>query len=458
MATTSRARSRPFWTGILLIGASVAAVGVTNGTSQDRTGQPRQGVVYRVPVTGVIELGLAPFIARSLDEARQAKATAVVLHMDTPGGRVDAAEDIVDAIQDSEIPVYTFVDRRAFSAGALIALSTRGIWMRPGAVIGAATPIDGSGEKAPEKIVSAMRSQMRALAEERGLDPRVAEAMVDEDIAIEGVVDAGKLLTLTTEESVRLGYAQEVEDWDAMLAAIGANGAEVYDARTNWAEAFVRFLSHPAVAPLLLSLGMLGLIVEFKTPTFGLAGAAGLTMLALFFGSRWIVGLAGLEEIMLLGAGLILLGVEIFVLPGFGIAGILGIGAVGSSMFLSLVPSMPVASDFGNAAGVLSLVGIIVVLIGWALLRHLPRSGRFARSGLLLEDSTSRAGGYNSSTVRAELVGASGVALTDLRPSGVVRIGDERLDVVAESEWIRAGTPVRVVSAEGYRHVVRTAD
>ena len=457
-APASRIRTVTLWVAASLIAVSAVATGVGVLPGQSHRSSPPASAVFRVPVMGVIELGLAPFIERSLKEAREAGAQAVILHIDTPGGRVDAAEQIVDAIQDSEIPVYAFVDRRAFSAGALIALATKGIWMRPGSVMGAATPIVGSGEKASEKIVSAMRSEMRSLAEERGLDPRVAEAMVDEDVEIDGVVERGKLLTLTTDEAVRLGYARTVEDWDGMLAAIAATGAPVHETQTNWAESLVRFLSNPAVAPILLSLGVLGVIIEFKTPTFGLAGLAGLTMLGLFFGSRWIVGLAGLEEVLLLGGGLALLAVEAFILPGFGIAGIVGLAAVGSSIFLSLVPAMAAPGDFATAAAVLSMVGIVVVLIGWALLRHLPRSGRFARSGLLLEDSTNREGGYSSATVRAELIGASGVAMTDLRPSGTARIGDERLDVVAESEWIRAGTPVRVVRAEGYRHVVRPTD
>jgi membrane-bound serine protease (ClpP class) len=226
----------------------------------------------------------------------------------------------------------------------------------------------------------------------------------------------------------------------------------------NWAESLVRFFTHPAVAPMLLSLGFLGLVIEIKTPTFGLAGAAGMTMLALFFGSRYIIGLAGMEEFMLLGAGVVLLGIEAFVIPGFGIAGIAGIAAIGSSIFLSLLPSYATAADVSAAAGILSVAGIAVVLIGWALIRHLPGSGRFARSGLMLSDSTSRETGYSSSSVRPELVGASGVAVTDLRPAGVVKIGDERIDVVAESDWISSGTPVRVVSAEGYRHVVRPAE
>jgi membrane-bound serine protease (ClpP class) len=411
-----------------------------------------------VPVTGVIELGLAPFIQRSLDEAAEAGATAVILDIDTPGGRVDAAEQIIDDIRDSRVPVHAFVNRRAFSAGAMIALAAKETWMLPGAVMGAATPVTGEGQKAPEKIVSAMRSEMRALAEARGLDPRVAEAMVDEQIGVEGVVEKGKLLTLTTEEAVRLRYAREVQDWDALLAALDLRSAQVHQMSTNWAESIVRFLTHPAVAPLLLSLGMLGLIIEFKTPAFGMAGAAGFTMLGLFFGSRFIVGLAGMEEFLLLGAGIILLLVEAFVIPGFGIAGVIGLLALGASFFMALLPSTATAADISTAAGLLSIAGIAIVLMGWALIRHLPRSGRFARSGLLLSESTASEIGYSSAEVRPELVGASGVALTDLRPSGVAKIGDERVDVEAESAWISAGTPVRVIRSEGYRNVVRAAE
>ncbi|HCK60536.1 MAG TPA: hypothetical protein DHW11_04870, partial [Gemmatimonadetes bacterium] len=222
-------------------------------------------VVIRVPVTGVVELGLAPFIERSLEEAAESGAAAVVLDMDTPGGRVDAAERIADALSDSPVPVYTLVNRRAYSAGALIALATDRIYMRPGSVIGAATPVDGSGTKAPEKIVSAMRSQMRALAEEANLDPEVAAAMVDEDIEIEGVTEAGKLLTLTTEEASDLDYAVEVDNLSALLDDAEIEGANVITAEANWAERVVRFFSNPVVAPFLLSLGFLGLITEIKS-------------------------------------------------------------------------------------------------------------------------------------------------------------------------------------------------
>jgi membrane-bound serine protease (ClpP class) len=411
--------------------------------------------VYRVPVTGVIELGLAPFIERSLEEAQAAGARAVILDMDTPGGRVDAAERISDAISDASVPVYTLVNRRAFSAGALIALSTRGIFMRPGSVLGAATPVDGSGKKAPEKIVSAMRSEMRALAEARGLDPAVAEAMVDEDVAIPGVVDAGKLLTLTTEEAQELGYAHEIQDMKGLLAELGLSGAPVVTMQVNWAERLVRFFSNPVVAPFLLTLGFLGLIAEIKTPTFGMAGVAGLLALALFFGSHLIIGLAGLEDVIVFGVGLVLVGVEVFIIPGFGFFGILGGVGVVAGLFMAMLGGTPTLPDFTRAGMVLSTTIFLLLVTAWAVVRSLPGNSRLARHGIFLLSRTDRSTGYESAPARHELVGREGTAITDLRPSGTALIGEERVDVVSEAEWIPSGTTIRVVSAEGYRHVVR---
>ena len=226
-------------------------------------------IVYRVPVTGVIELGLAPFVGRAIREAEAAGASAVILDIETPGGRVDAAQKIVKAISQSSIPVYAFVNLHAWSAGAMIALAADSIYMGPVSSIGAATPVIGDGKKASEKIVSAMRGEFRALAEARGIDPRLAEAMVDESVEVEGIVEEGKLLTLTGNEAVALGFASaEVSSWDDLLKSLGLAGANVETASINWAESLVRFLSHPVVAPILLSMGMLGLINEIKTPAF----------------------------------------------------------------------------------------------------------------------------------------------------------------------------------------------
>jgi membrane-bound serine protease (ClpP class) len=413
--------------------------------------------VYRVPVTGTIELGVAPYVERALREASRAGAAAVILDIDTPGGRVDAALRIVKAITESEVPVYAYVSHWALSAGAMIALAADSIYMRPASSIGAATPVTGGGEKAPEKIVSAMRSEFRALAERRGLDPRIAEAMVDEEIAIEGVIEAGKLLTLTAPEAVELGVAAaEVEGQGDLLLRHGLHNADVVTVGINWAESLVRFLSNPLVAPLLLSLGTLGLIIEIKTPSFGLAGAVGLVSLAAFFGSHLIVGLAGWEELILLGVGLIALAIEVFIVPGFGVAGVVALVCIAAATFLAMLGSFSGWGDIAMASGVLAVTAAIIASAVFLLVRHMPTSRRWA--GVFLSGTTDKALGYIAGDTRSELVGTEGVALTDLRPSGSARFGDQRVDVVAEVGFVTKGQRVKVIRAEAYRLVVDAID
>ena len=410
--------------------------------------------VYRIPVTGVVENGLAPYVARSIKEAESSGAAAAFLDIDTPGGRIDAAERIADAVRAARIPVYGYVNPRAYSAGALIAISTNGIYMRPGAVIGAATPVDGEGTRASEKMVSAMRAEFRSMAEQRGLDPKLAEAMVDENVEIPGVVKKGQLLTLSTNEAVRLKFAKaQVADEAALLRAIGLPGAQVITTEPNWAEGIVRFLTNPLVAPLLLSLGILGLVLEIKTGAFGLGGILSLTSLGLFFGSSFILGLAGWEEVLLLGLGAIALAVEVFVLPGFGVAGVVGTLAIVASMVLAMMGARPTGGDVAQALAVLGASLFITMAVIYAWLRHLPNSGRF--SGLLLRGSVHKSQGFVSAPNRGDLIGLDGVAVTDLRPSGTARVGQERIDVVTEGEYVPQGSRVQVVQSDGYRHVVR---
>jgi len=410
--------------------------------------------VYRLTVTGVVEDGLAPYVARGLREAAAAGAAAVYLDIDTPGGRIDAAERIADAVGASTVPVYAFVNPRAYSAGALIALSAKAIYMRPGAVLGAATPVDGQGVKASEKMISAMRGEFRALAEARGLDPHVAEAMVDERVEVPGLDSPDQLLTLSTNEALQVGYARAaVAGEPELLRAIGLPGARVVTLEPNWAELVVRFLTNPLVSPLLLSLGILGLVFEIKTGAFGLGGLISLAALGLFFGSSFLVGLAGWEEIILLGVGLVAISIEVFVLPGFGAAGILGIVALGAAVTLAMIGTSPTTADVMQAFVVLGASLAITVAVAYAWLRHLPNSGRFA--GLFLRGGAHQVDGYIAAAPRADLVGQDGVAMTDLRPSGTAQIGPERVDVVTEGEYVAQGRAVRVVRSEGYRHVVR---
>jgi membrane-bound serine protease (ClpP class) len=431
---------------VLVMGALASPVALT-----------AQEEVHRITVSGVIELGLAPYVARGIDEANQAGAAAIVLDIETPGGRIDAAQQIVRAVIESDIPVYALVNTHAWSAGAVIALAADAIYMVPASSIGAATPVTGAGEKASEKIVSAMRSEMRALAERRGLDPRIAESMVDEEIAIDGVIEEGKLLTLTAQEAVRLGVAAaEVDGLEGLFDRVGIERPEVVTVRINWAEKLVRFLSNPIVAPLLLSIGTLGLIIEIKTPSFGIAGLVGVLSLGAFFGSHVIVGLAGLEEFILLGIGLIALLLEVFVVPGFGIAGVIALLCIGASVFLALLGSIPTWSDMARASGVLFAAALIVIAAVYALVRHLP--SRRGTRGFFLKAATSKDTGYISGVAREDLVGTEGVALTDLRPSGTIKIGAERLDVVSDIGFVPKGTRVRVIRTESYRHVVEPLD
>ena len=434
---------------IVMVAAVVAA--------QPTAAFAQRPLIYRIPVTGTIELGLAPYIARGIEEAGEIGAAAVLLDIDTPGGRIDAALQIVKAVTASDLPVYSLVNTHAWSAGAIIALATDSIFMVPASSIGAATPVTGGGQKAPEKIVSAMRSEMRALAERRGLDPRVAEAMVDEEIEIDGVIAEGKLLTLTAGEAVELEVAAaEVENLDALLERHGMGGAEVVTVGINWAEQLVRFLSNPFVAPLLLSIGTLGILIEIKTPSFGIAGAVGLVSLAAFFGSHLIVGLAGMEEVILLGAGMVALGIEVFVVPGFGIAGAISILCIGSAIFLALIGNLPTWPDVARASGILFAAAMIIVAAIYVLVRKLP-SARRAR-GVFLRAATDREHGYIAGSTRDDLVGLEGVAITDLRPAGTIKVGDERLDVVSDVGFVAQGKRVRIISSESYRHVIETID
>jgi len=415
------------------------------------------GLVYRVPVTGTVEMGLAPFVSRVLEEAAEAGASAVVLDIDTPGGRIDAAWEIIDAVRDSRVPVHAYVNRRALSAGAMIALSAERLYMRPGSTIGAATPVVGEGKRASEKMVSAMRSEFRALAEERGFDPAIAEAMVDENVAVEGISEAGQLLTLTTSEAVELGVATAVvEDWPALVASVGLEGAAVQEVSPNWAEQIVRLLTNPMLAPLLLSLGFMGLIIEIRTPTFGLAGAVGLVCLAAFFGARFVVHLAGMEEVILLGVGAGLIALEVFVIPGFGVAGLAGGVTVLTALMLSMLGSYPTVAEVISALGIIAVSILVVGVLAFAVLRHLPFSR--AMSGVLLDRATTQEAGYLSAPDRPDLEGRVGEALTDLRPSGTVDIDGERIDVVTEGPWVEKGDTVVVLRAESYRHVVRKAE
>ena len=435
------------------------------------------GVVYVIEVRGPIDLGLAPYLARVLGEAKREGARAVILDIDTPGGRLDAVLQMRDAILDSPLRTIAFVNRTAFSAGALVAIAAAEIYMTPGAVLGAATPVGGSGEAADEKMVSAVRSTFRSTAELRGRDPRIAEAMVDADVEVEGLVRHGQLLTLTTIEAQQWHYANGVAaDRTALLTATGLTGAVVVETAPGLAERVVRFLTHPVVASLLISAGLLLVLADLFTAGFGLAGVVGLALLALFFWGHFLAGLAGWEGVALVLLGLVLIAVEVLIVPGFGVPGVVGLLALLGGLFISLIGGDLVTREATvRAASTVGLALIMLVAGGAPLLWLLPRLPGLR--GLVLQASVALpapAGGRRSLILagvreRADLdaydpmlapeppslLGATGVALSDLRPSGFARIGDARVDVVSRGEYIAARERIEVVADEGYRRVVQ---
>ena len=220
-------------------------------------------------------------------------------------------------------------------------------------------------------------------------------------------------------------------------------------------EVLAQLFASPIIAPLLLALGILGLVFELKAGAFGLGGLISLLSFALFFGSHFLLGMAGWQEVLLLGLGLLALLVELFVLPGVGVVGVLGVCLIGAAIVFALLGTGPSGGDLAGALGVLGASLAIVVAVFYAWMRHLPNSHRFA--GLLHTHQTDRAEGYIAAPQREDLLGLEGVAMTDLRPSGTALIAGERVDVVTEGGFIPAGETVTVVRADGYRHVVRPA-
>src|SRR5690606_34945001 len=283
------------------------------------TPKPGATTVLVVPIEETVELGLAAFLKRAMRD--HPDAAAIVLDVDTFGGRVDAAVSMRDALLEAEVPTVAYVHPRAISAGALISLACETVIMGEGASIGAATPYAGGGTGAPdvdEKMTSYMRTEMRATAESRGRRGDVAEAMVDADVQIEGVIDAGKLLTLDTDRAVDLGIADgQARTMAELLEKLGLERLTVVREQENWGEKIARFLTEPTVSGLLLSIGMLALMMTFYTQNFGLLTLVGVIALGLFFGGHTAVELVGAEELLLLALGLLLLGAELFVIPGF---------------------------------------------------------------------------------------------------------------------------------------------
>lgn len=426
-------------------------------------------VVYRVPIEGTIDLGLPPFIQRTLEDAESNEATAVIFDINTFGGRVDAATQIKDAILGADILTIAFINRRAISAGALISLSCEKIYMTGGGLIGAATAVDMTGKKGSEKVISFMREEMASTAEKRGRSKEIARGMVDEELTfthlviggdsikvddIEGRKD-GKLISLTTEQALRYKIADgTAENMEALLDSLGYSSVKTIETAENWSEAIVRFLTNPVVASLLTTFGFLGILFELQSPGWGIPGFVGLACLILSLSASYIAQLATMSDMLFVLTGLALILLEVLVIPGFGIAGLGGIGLMIYGLYLLLLPDVPVGEEVLGQAMDGFLIGLVGAVIGLVLLVKLMIKTKFWEQ-LTAPDTQKKEEGYSNTLGWESLQGETGIADTDLHPSGWVRVKDQRIFVVSEGEFIEEGKEIKILSVDGNRVLVR---
>ena len=403
--------------------------------------------VYVSPVEKNVEQGLASFLSRSLQDAKEAHADHIILDINTPGGLVKSAIDIADSITESEIPVTAYVNKRALSAGAYIALQADNIYMAPGGKMGAAAIIDGKGNAADQKAELRWLAELEDAAVKNNRDPKYALAMADPDIdAKEAGAPKGDLLTLNADKAIDVGYSEGTADnLSVLIKKLGLEKAETIYAKESFAEKTARWLTNPVIVPILLTIAFLGLTVELFSPGVGIPGTVGFIALLLFFYGHLAAGFAGYETVLLFIAGAILILLEIF-LPG-GIIGLLGLGAIIASLFLA-------AGSFTVMAVSLLIASAVSITAFILLTRVLGKRMKFFKK-FVLNDSTNTENGYVSNQTRMDLIGKVGVTFTPLRPAGTVIIDDERLDVVSEGSFTEKDKKVKVVKVEGSRIVVR---
>lgn len=454
--------------------------------------------VYVIPVSGEVDPGLSAFIERACREVSDTHAM-VVFEIDTYGGRVDSAFEIVDEIL--RLPAertVSFVEEKAISAGALIALASGDLAMAPGATIGDTAPIAMSSEGPEmmgEKFQSPIRAKFRAMAERNGYPVALTEAMVTPEkvvlqVTFKGgetrymdaqayedmsesekkkvvtrktIVEKGELLTMHAAEALEYGFSgMTVPDIPALLNRMEIKDYQIVRIAPNWSEALVRFIG--GIAPILMMIGLAALYIEMKSPGFGLPGALGVLCLAIVFLSQYLVGLASYTEFLIIIIGLVLMGIELFVLPGFGIAGFLGIASIIAGLILALQdfvipdPDIPWQMDLmmSNAFWVVGSY-IAALVIGLFFIRYVMPRLSGPEEGPYLMSNLAGVRAESAETVRAK-VGDTGVAMTYLRPSGKAEINDEIFDVVTRSEFVEKGTPIVVALIQGNWIIVEKRD
>ena len=411
--------------------------------------------VMVMEVKAEIDPRMARYVNLALDHAVEIKADYIIIEMDTYGGVLTDAKDIVERILDVSVPIWVFINKDAASAGALISIACDSIYMAAGATIGAATVVQGgTGEAAPDKYQSYMRSIMRSTAEETGRDPRIAEGMVDESVVVDSIKQAGKVITFTTSEAIEYGYCEaKVESIEEILQRNNISDYELIRFDIGSTEKIIAFFLNPLISGILIMVILGGLYFELQTPGVGFPILASITALVLYLVPYYLNGLAENWEIIALFLGLLLILAELFFIPGFGVPGIAGIALTIGSMVLimlnndflnfDLVPlgdlMMASLAIFGGLAG-----GMLLLFFSGA---RLSRSGFFNR--ISLTSTLAQAEGYTANFNPADLVGKIGTTYTVLRPSGKIMIAGQIYDAFSRGEYVEKGVEVIVIEIEG---------
>lgn len=397
--------------------------------------------VFVVSVKGEIDPGQAALIKRTFTDAKKYNAKAVLMELDTFGGRVDAAVIIRDFVSDASVPTICYIKNRAWSAGALIAIAHKHIAIAPGGSIGAAEPIPTT-----EKTVAALKAEFAATAGKTGRDPKIAEAMVDKSLGAPGYAEPGQILALTDSQAQAVGYAELVAaERSTVLAHFALADYPLVEYQQDWTEKVSGALSQPMVKSLLLSIIFLAIMTEIKTAGMGIAALIGLLAAILFFGSQWLSGVAGWLEILLFLGGVVFIIIELYT-PGLGLFGIIGIVSMMASIFLTLGGGLA-------ALNILAVSLIAAVALFLLILRWLPSSRLW--SAVVLTESTDTEQGYVSGVDYSNLLDKTGIVTALLRPAGVAEFDGISFDVVAEGQFVEPGTMVKVISVSGNRIVVR---
>ncbi|MFC5405119.1 NfeD family protein [Cohnella soli] len=418
----------------------------------DAAGKPSEGAVYVVPVQQTVQSGLESFLDRALTEAEEAKASLVVLDIDTPGGRLDSAERIGKRIRESAVPTLAFVSGKAASAGAYIALNANDIAMAPGTVIGAAMIVDSNGDAVDNpKLVSFWSEEMNAAAQLNGRDPNIAVGMVDPNRVVEmkaigETKEKGHIISLSADKAMKVGYADHIaKSVEDAITWKGLQDRMIVHFDPSLAERVAAFVTGSGMSTLLLILGIAGVAIEFLVPGFGVPGILGLVSFGLYFFGQSIAGFAGMESLAVFILGIVLLILEAF-LPSFGILGVLGIVGVVAGITMG-------AYDTGNALRSLGIAGIVAAVIVAAVAYVFRKRGIWNK--FILKEQLTADKGFVPHLPRERWVGLEGVAASMLRPSGLAEIGGERLDVITTGEFVENGKPIRVISVDGTRIVVK---